>query len=64
MITIPELTKETFGKDMRDMMSAKMTFDETLKIANFSIMAKHRLVRVWKDLNGKISNLEFKGANQ
>lgn len=42
------LSKDTFGKDLNDMTSANLTFDEVMKDKNFSLMSKQRL-KIFRD---------------
>jgi len=50
VVTIPKLKKDTFGQDMADMLSQKLTFDEAINGSQFQIMAKQRLKMVKKQL--------------
>jgi len=43
-------TADTFGRDMEEMISRKLTFDEAVKAADFTIMTKQRLLVVQRDL--------------
>ena len=49
--------KQTFGADVSQMTRAGLTFAEVQGSPEFSIMAKHRLKRVEKDLYGKFAVL-------
>lgn len=42
------LSKDTFGKDLNDMTSLNLTFDEVMKNKDFSLMSKQRL-KIFKD---------------
>lgn len=42
------LSKDTFGKDLNDMTSSNLTFDEVMKDKNFSLMSKQRL-KIFRD---------------
>jgi hypothetical protein len=46
IVTLPDLKKETFGADVRDMLAARKTFDETLEDGELPLMQRHRLGRV------------------
>jgi len=50
IIVIPEQKKETFGEDIRQMLTAKLTFDEAIESSDFQLMAKQRLKMVKKQL--------------
>ena len=39
-VAIPRRTADTFGRDMEEMISRKLTFDEAVKTADFTIMTK------------------------
>jgi len=43
IVTIPELTAETFGKDFSDMLKARRTFDEAIADITLGIMPRQRL---------------------
>jgi len=43
IVTIPELTAETFGKDFSDMLKARRTFDEGIADTALGIMPRQRL---------------------
>ena len=55
IITIPELKQETFGEDMREMLTAKMTFNEAINGKKFQVMAKQRLTMIKRDLFANMS---------
>lgn len=42
------LSKDTFGKDLNDMTSSNLTFDEVMKNKDFSLMSKQRL-KIFRD---------------
>ena len=42
-VTLQKRQQETFGKDLENMIAAKMTFDEAYKSEHFGTMPKHRL---------------------
>lgn len=42
------LSKDTFGKDLNDMTSSNLTFDEVMKDKDFSLMSKQRL-KIFRD---------------
>ena len=46
IVTLPDLRKETFGADVRDMLAARKTFEETLADGDIALMQRHRRGRV------------------
>lgn len=48
IITLAALSKDTFGKDLLDMTSKNLTFDEVMSDKDFSLMSKQRL-KIFKD---------------
>jgi hypothetical protein len=49
-VAIVRRTADTFGRDMEEMISRKLTFDQAVKAADFTIMSKQRLLVVQRDL--------------
>jgi hypothetical protein len=49
-VAIARRTADTFGPDMEEMISRKLTFDEAVKAADFTIMSKQRLLVGQRDL--------------
>jgi hypothetical protein len=49
-VAIVRRTADTFGRDMEEMISRKLTFDEAVKATDFTIMTKQRLLVVQRDL--------------
>ncbi|BAU77420.1 IncP-type DNA transfer protein (plasmid) [Metapseudomonas furukawaii] len=43
IIQMPELKKETFGQDLRDMLQDRLTFDEALASESLPLMVRQRL---------------------
>lgn len=50
VIAIVRRNADTFGKDVEEMISRKLTFDEAVNGADFTIMAKQRLRVIQRDL--------------
>lgn len=50
VVAIVRRNADTFGKDVEEMISRKMTFDEAVNGAEFTIMAKQRLRLIQRDL--------------
>ncbi len=48
IVTIPQRSRETFGKDISEMLSKKLTFDEAIASQAFNVMAKQR-IKITKD---------------
>ncbi|MDN7880070.1 conjugal transfer protein TraL [Burkholderia aenigmatica] len=46
IVDMPVFKAETFGKDVSDMLSQNLTFDEALASSEFPIMTRHRLKNV------------------
>jgi len=51
--------QDTFGRDVEDMISAKLTFQEAINTARMTIMAKQRLKVVQRDLFEQLDQLAF-----
>ena len=43
IIRLPDLKKETFGRDLSDMLQAHLTFEEAMALSSITIMARQRL---------------------
>ncbi len=50
IIPLPDLKKETFGRDLSDMLQAHLTFDEAIALPSLTIMARQRLSIIKKQL--------------
>lgn len=50
VVGIVRRNADTFGKDLEEMISRKLTFDEAVNGADFTIMAKQRLRVIQRDL--------------
>lgn len=48
MIYLANFNKDTFGKDLLEMTTKKMTFEEALKHKDFNLMSKQRL-KIYRD---------------
>src|ERR1017187_6200612 len=51
--------QDTFGRDVEDMVSAKLTFQEAITTGRMPIMAKQRLKVVQRDLFEQLDQLAF-----
>ena len=49
-VHIPKRNPDTFGRDVEDIISRKLTFEEAISNGAFSIMTKQRLKVVQRDL--------------
>ena len=58
-VGIPKRNQDTFGRDMEDMISRKLTFSEAIRESDFSIMAKHRLKVIERGLFEQLDALEI-----
>ena len=50
IIPLPDLKKETFGRDLSDMLQAHLTFEEAMALSSITIMARQRLSIIKKQL--------------
>ena len=50
VVAIVRRNADTFGRDVEDMISRKLTFDEAVNGPDFTIMAKQRLRVIQRDL--------------
>lgn len=50
MIRLPDLKKETFGRDLSDMLQAHLTFEEAMALPSLTIMTRQRLSIIKKQL--------------
>ena len=50
IIQLPDLKKETFGRDLSDMLQAHLTFEEAIALPSLTIMARQRLSIIKKQL--------------
>ena len=58
-VAIVRRTADTFGRDMEEMISRKLTFDEAVKATDFTIMTKQRLLVVQRDLFEQLDRVGF-----
>lgn len=56
IIRIPALKKETYGRDLGDMLQERLTFDEALARESLAIMVRQRLKIIKGQLFGQIDN--------
>lgn len=54
IIQIPALKKETYGRDLGDMLQARLTFDEALAMPSLTIMTRQRLKIIKGQIFGQL----------
>lgn len=59
VVKIAKRNADTFGKDIEEMASRKLTFAEVLAGSDFTIMAKQRIKTVQRDINDQLDNVGF-----
>lgn len=59
IMRIARRNTDTFGKDIEEMASKKLTFAEVIAMPEFNIMAKQRIKTVQKDLFAQLDNIGF-----
>ena len=58
-VLLPKRNQFTFAKDMEDMITKKMTFDEALASSFFGIAEKQRIKIIQRDIFEKLDNIGF-----
>lgn len=58
-VQITKRNQDTFGRDVHDVITSKLTFEEAIREGGFSLMAKQRLKVVQRDLFEQIEKLGF-----
>lgn len=56
IVSIPSLKEETYGRDLSDMLQARLTFDEALAMPSLTIMTRQRLKIIRRQLFGQLDN--------
>jgi hypothetical protein len=56
-VAIVKRNHDTFGRDMEDTISQKLTLDEAIREGHFSIMAKQRLKMIQRDIFEQLDRL-------
>lgn len=59
MIRIPKRNQDTFGRDIEEMATSKLTFDEAINGKKFTIMAKQRIKTVQRDIFTQLEAVGF-----
>ena len=57
IVTIPERNRDTFIKDIEEMVKKKLTFEEVKTHSDFKMMEKQRLNIIKKDIFSQLDNL-------
>jgi len=55
IVTLPDLKRETFGADVRDMLADRKTFAEAIENPTLPLMQRHRLGRMRDSIFGELS---------
>ena len=63
-VAIVKRNQDTFGRDIEEMIAAKITFDQALRSGEFSIMAKQRLKIIKDDLFEQLDALNLIGTRK
>lgn len=50
IVRVPSVKAETFGRDLREMLTAQLSFDDAAKSSTITQISKHRLGMVRKDM--------------
>ncbi|MBR2123796.1 MAG: hypothetical protein IJ934_01250 [Acetobacter sp.] len=58
-IVLPVLTEATFGRDFKDLLESKRTFDEALSDEKLSIVVRHRIKQIQKRVYDTIARIPF-----
>lgn len=59
IVRLAKRNADTFGKDIEEMASKKLTFAEFIEKPDFTIMAKQRIKTVQKDVFGQLDEVGF-----
>ncbi len=54
IVTLPDLKRETFGADVRDMLADRKTFAEAMENSALPLMQRHRLGRMRDTIFGEL----------
>ena len=58
-VVIRERNPNTYGDDMRQMLSKRLTFDEAIRLAEFSLVSKQRLTIIRRELFEQLDRIEM-----
>ncbi len=56
ILRIPQLKSETYGRDLSDMLQARLTFDEAIALSSLTIMTRQRLKIIKGQLFDQLDN--------
>lgn len=56
IVQIPALKKETYGRDLSEMLQARLTFDEAIAMSSLTIMTRQRLKIIKGQVFGQLQN--------
>jgi hypothetical protein len=56
IVRLPSLKKETYGRDLAEMLQARLTFDEALALGSLTIMTRQRLKIIRDQVFGQIAS--------
>lgn len=59
LVRIVKRNQDTFGKDIEEMASQKLTFEEVISGPQFAIMAKQRIKTVQRDIFNQLDEVGF-----
>ena len=58
-VLIPDRNPHTYGDDVRQMLERRLTFDEAIQSADFSLVSKQRLTIVRREIFEQLDTLEI-----
>ena len=58
-VLIRERNPNTYGDDMRQMLSKRLTFEEAIRLAEFSLVSKQRLTIIRRELFEQLDRIEM-----
>lgn len=59
-VMVREYNRQTYGDDVREMLERRLTFDEAIQMAEFSLVSKQRLSIVRQDIFEQIDALSLR----
>jgi adenylylsulfate kinase-like enzyme len=58
-VLVRERNPNTYGDDMRQMLSQRLTFEEAIRLAEFSLVSKQRLTIIRRELFEQLDQIEM-----
>jgi hypothetical protein len=58
-VLIRERNPNTYGEDMRQMLSNRLTFEEAIRLGEFSLVSKQRLAIIRRELFEQLDRIEM-----